>query len=56
MKRYDSEFPKKYYKEFLEYCSITDDEVRAVIDSWRSDHIWESNGSEWNLKKPVWSE
>ncbi len=56
VKRYDGEFPKKYYKEFLEYCSITDEEVNAVIDSWRSDHIWVSNGGEWKLKQPVWSE
>ena len=56
VKRFDSEFPKKYYKNFLDYCSITDDEVQAVINSWRSDHIWSREGSEWRLKQPIWAE
>lgn len=56
IKRYDHEFPKKYYKEFLEYCSITDEQVQAVIDSWRSDHIWKKEGDEWKLRHPIWNE
>lgn len=56
VKRYDHEFPKKYYKEFLEFCSITDEQVQGVIDSWRSDHIWEKVGEEWKLRKPIWEE
>ncbi|MCZ8157118.1 MAG: N-acetyl sugar amidotransferase [Leptospira sp.] len=54
VKRYDHEPPKKYYKEFLEFCSITDEEVIEVIDSWRSDHIWKKENDEWKLKKAVW--
>lgn len=56
VKRYDHEFPKKYYKEFLEFCSITDAEVHEVIDSWRSDHIWHQEGGEWKLRHAVWHE
>lgn len=54
VKRYDHEFPRKYYKEFLEFCSITDEEVHEVIDSWRSDHIWYQENSEWKLRHAVW--
>ncbi|TGM31712.1 N-acetyl sugar amidotransferase [Leptospira biflexa] len=54
VKRYDGEFPKKHYNEFLEYCSITDEEFQSVIDSWRSDHIWKKNGGEWELIHKVW--
>lgn len=54
VKRYDHEFPQKYYETFLEYCSITDDEFRAVIDSWRSDHIWHKPDNEWQLRNPIW--
>ncbi|EMO15661.1 N-acetyl sugar amidotransferase [Leptospira santarosai] len=54
VKRYDGEFPKKHYQEFLEYCSITDEEFNEVVDSWRSDHIWEKISGEWNLKYKVW--
>ncbi|MBM9546277.1 N-acetyl sugar amidotransferase [Leptospira sp. 201903074] len=54
VKRYDGEFPKKHYQEFLEYCSITDEEFISVIDSWRSDHLWIKKGDEWDLKYKVW--
>lgn len=56
VKRYDREFPRKYYQEFLEFCSITDEEVHEVIDSWRSDHIWTRDGGEWKLRHAVWHE
>jgi N-acetyl sugar amidotransferase len=56
VKRYDHEFPKKYYREFLGFCSITDDQVQEVIDSWRSDHIWRKVGDEWKLRNPIWAE
>lgn len=56
VKRFDHEFPKKYYKEFLEFCSITDEQVQEVIDSWRSDHIWVKIDNEWKLRKPIWEE
>lgn len=54
VKRYDHEFPRKYYKEFLDFCSITDEEVHEVINSWRSDHIWCKENGEWNLRHAVW--
>ena len=56
IKKYDGEFPKKYYQEFLEYCDITEQEFNDVIDMWRSDHIWEFKDNEWKLKHPVWLE
>ena len=56
IKRYDGEFPKKYYDEFLEFCSITDEEVHEVIDSWRSDHIWKKEDGQWKLRHPVWED
>ena len=56
IKKYDGEFPQKYFKEFLEYCDITEEEFKNVIDSWRSDHIWKFEENEWKLKKPVWED
>ena len=53
VKRYDHEFPKKYYQEFLEYCSITDEEVHEVIDSWRSDHLWLQEDGVWKLRHSI---
>lgn len=56
VRRYDHEFPTRYYEEFLKFCSITDPEVREVIDSWRSDHIWQKEGGEWELRHAIWHE
>lgn len=56
VKRYDYEFPRKYYEEFLEFCSISDEAVHEVIDSWRSDHIWHEENGEWKLRHAVWHE
>lgn len=56
VKRYDHEFPKKYYDEFKEFCDVDDEEVQEVIDSWRSPHIWKRDGANWELKKPIWDQ
>lgn len=53
VKRYDHEFPKKHYNDFLEYCSITDEDVHEVIDSWRSDHLWHQENGLWKLRYPL---
>ncbi len=54
VRRYDGEFPQKYYQEFLEYCEISEEEFREIVDSWRSDHLWKLTASGWELKKAVW--
>ena len=54
IKRYDGEFPKKYYQEFLKYCDLSEEEFHDVIESWRSEHIWIFENNEWKLKNPVW--
>jgi N-acetyl sugar amidotransferase len=54
VRRFDSEFPAKYFSEFLEYCSITEAQFWDVVDSWRSDTVWERDGKEWRLKTSVW--
>ncbi len=48
--KFDGEFPKKYFKTFLEYCDISEDYFWEVINSWRSPHLWEQIDSEWVLK------
>ncbi len=56
VKRFDHEFPEKYYKTFLDYCSMTDEEAHQIIDSWRSDHIWYKKNGEWKLRNAIWHE
>jgi len=54
VKRFDSEFPSKYYNDFLDYMQINEKEFNEVIDRSRPDHLWEKIGNEWRLKKPIW--
>ncbi len=56
VKRYDGEFPRKYFADFLQYCSITEEQFYEVIDSWRSSHIWQKVQDEWKLKKSIHDE
>lgn len=53
IKRYDGEFPQKFFLDFLEYCNISETEFWEVIDSWRSPHIWNQINGEWRLKKTI---
>jgi hypothetical protein len=54
VKKYDGEFPSRYFKETLEYLSITEDEYWRVINSWRSPHLWEEVNGEWGLINKIW--
>jgi len=54
MKKYDGEFPKKYFKEFLEYIDITEEKYWSIIDKARSPHLWEKKVDKWYLKKTAW--
>ncbi len=53
VKKYDSEFPKKYFGEFLRYINSTKDEFWKTIDKSRSPHIWNNVGDEWRLRRTV---
>ena len=48
--KYDGEFPKKYFKDFLEYCDISEDQFWKTIDKNRSPHLWRKSGNEWALR------
>ena len=56
VKKYDGEFPEKYFSDFLEYCNITEGQFFEVIDSWRSDHLWKKVNGRWQLKHPIYEE
>tara|TARA_R110000782_G_scaffold243386_4_gene329956 strand:+ start:6868 stop:8025 length:1158 start_codon:yes stop_codon:yes gene_type:complete len=56
VKKFDGEFPAKYFQVFLDYADITEEEFWEVIDCWRSDHIWEKSDNDWVLRKPVWKD
>ncbi len=53
IKRYDSEFPQKYFKEILEYMDINEKEFWKVINKARSPHLWEKRSGEWRLRHQI---
>ena len=53
VQRYDGEFPKRYFKEILEYMSLEEDEFFEIVDRFRSPHLWMKSGSEWSLRHTV---
>ena len=56
IKRYDDEFPKKYFKDFLEYIDITEKDFWENIDRFRSPHLWEKREDKWYLRYSCWQD
>jgi N-acetyl sugar amidotransferase len=56
VKRYDGEFPKKYFKDFLEYIDITEKDFWENIDRFRSPHLWEKREDKWYLRYSCWKD
>ncbi len=53
VKKYDQEFPSKYFSEMLKYMDITEEKFWEVIDKNRSPHLWEKRFGKWNLINQV---
>jgi len=53
VRRYDGEFPKKYFADFLNYIDIDEDTFWRTIDSFRSPHLWAKDGNDWTLRHQV---
>ena len=55
--KYDGEFPKRYFEEFLSLTKLSKEEFYNIVDSFRPDHLWEKTGNNfeyaanWKLKK-----
>lgn len=53
VKKYDTEFPAKYFGLFLEYMGISEERFWEVIDNARSPHLWKRENSQWILRHQV---
>jgi N-acetyl sugar amidotransferase len=56
VKKFDTEFPVKYFGEFLNYVGIDESTFRNTVDSFRTPHLWVFESGEWRLSNPIWSE
>ncbi|MBI5793897.1 N-acetyl sugar amidotransferase [Candidatus Uhrbacteria bacterium] len=53
VRRFDAEFPQKYFQDFLNYLGITPEQFWNVVDRWRSPHLWKQENGEWVLRNQV---
>ena len=53
VKRFDGEFPKKYFKEILDYINTDENEFYKLADQFRSPHIWKKTNDGWKLRHTV---
>jgi N-acetyl sugar amidotransferase len=54
VKRYDAEFPHKYFREILDYMDVSEERFWDVINAARSPHLWRFENGEWSLRHAVW--
>lgn len=54
VRRYDTEFPDRYFKEFLDYIDISEEEFWKAVEGFRSPHLWKKGANEvWELRHQV---
>jgi len=50
IKKYDGEFPKRYFKEIMDYLEIRPSYFMKLLDKFRSPHLWKKIKGEWKLR------
>jgi len=53
VRRYDTEFPARYFPEMLAYMGISEATFWSVIDKARSPHLWKKENGEWMLRRQL---
>lgn len=54
VKRFDGEFPQKYFKEIMDYIGMTPEHFLDLCDRFRSPHLWTKEDGQWKLRNPIW--
>jgi N-acetyl sugar amidotransferase len=55
VRKYDQEFPSKYFNEFLSYVDLSEQQFHDVVDSFRPPHLWYQRDGRWELRHTVHS-
>ena len=53
IKKYDGEFPDRYFSEVMKYLGIKEDLFFKLCDKHRSPHLWKKIGKKWLLRHTV---
>ena len=54
VRRFDGEFPHKYFREVMDYLEISPEHFVELCDKFRSPHLWKKDNGEWKLRHPIW--
>ena len=53
VRRFDGEFPEKYFSEIMDYIEMKPDQFFKLCDQFRSPHLWKKENGEWKLRHQV---
>lgn len=53
VKKFDGEFPDKYFNEIMEFIDIKPDHFIELCDKFRSPHLWSKINGDWKLRHNV---
>ena len=53
VKRFDGEFPDRYFEEIMEYLGIEPKRFHEICDEFRSPHLWKEDKGVWKLRHTV---
>jgi N-acetyl sugar amidotransferase len=54
VKKFDGEFPSRYFNEIMEHIDMKAEKFLELCDTFRSPHLWEKSEGAWNLRHKVW--
>lgn len=52
-KKYEGEFPKRYFKDCIDFMGITEKEAHQIIDNFRPKHLWLKKNMKWIRKQEI---
>jgi N-acetyl sugar amidotransferase len=53
VRRFDGEFPTRYFSEVMAYIGMAEDRFHQLCDEGRSPHLWHKVNGEWTLRHQV---
>ena len=53
IRRFDGEFPEKYFQEVMDYIGMNPERFLELCDEYRSPHLWKQETGNWLLRHKV---
>lgn len=53
VKKFDGEFPDKYFNEIMDYIGMSPEHFMDLSDKFKSPHLWTKKDGEWKLRHTV---